>query len=176
MSKMIGRISGRDWSEAPEGATHCRLTPDYCGPIWYRSYEGLPLSLYPSWSTGKYEFISKEEDLGMGEKEVTKQVRSVDDLEVGMFIRWNSYPNHHYVVSKPKQIISFNTGEVYNYGKDSCWTDNNFYTSSWSYTYNGEYTPIVKDTVETEAGRKIKELEETIELAQKQLREYKEMK
>ena len=33
---------------------------------------------------------------------------------------------------------------------------------SWSYTYNGEYTPIVK---ETEAERKIKELEETIELS-----------
>lgn len=164
-----------DWSQAPEGATH------YKDRLFYRQYLGVweyhnDYAWFKSSNTDGWfkDAVSKEEDLEMN-KEV-KVVRSVDDLEVGMFIRWNSYMDYCYVVSKPKQIISFNTGGVFNCGEGGCWADDNFYTSSWSYIYNGEYTPIVKDTVETEAERKIKELEATIELAQKQLQEYKEMK
>ena len=51
--------------------------------------------------------------------------------------------------------------------------DGLFFRTDTGYTYNGEYIPIVK---ETEEERKIKELEATIELAQKQLQEYKRMK
>ena len=46
---------------------------------------------------------------------------------------------------------------------------------SWSYTYDGEYIPIIKEPVPTPAQLKIKELKETIANASKQLQELEEM-
>ncbi len=182
MSKMIGK-SGVDWSKAPEGATYVRSdTEAYYkinrdGDIFMVNHHGAVLSSFRSvehlTSYCNCELISKEEDLEMT-KEV-KQVRSVEDLEVGMFVWSGSYK---YVVLE----VNSNRFDVANVGSSGeVFRNQSFnWVESWSYTYNGEYTQVIK---ETEAERKIKELEETVksatqtlELAQKQLQEYKEMK
>ena len=166
MNKMIGVKSGVDWSKAPEGTTH------YKHNLFYRQHAGvwechndywLKSSNVDSWFN---DAVSKEEDLGMDKKEV----KSVSDLTVGMFVR-TPY------VRDPYLICDIHGDQV-----DTILIDHDMFTyrnspvtafESWSYTYSGEYTPIVK---ETEAEIKIKELEATIALAQKQLQEYKGMK
>ena len=69
---MIGRISGKDWSEAPEGATHIKKYSDgKC--FWYKFLQEAVF-----WNEVKNEWhvnschipeeakvVSKEEDLGM---------------------------------------------------------------------------------------------------------------
>lgn len=187
MNKMIGKISGADWSKAPEGATHYKSKPLNSEACWYKissdkaTYWNNP---YKEWDYSfdwakqdKYTFVSKEEDLEMGKKEVSKQVSCIEDLEVGMFFKTDS---HHHILITSKGTMSVH-GWCVKSGMSSTYTTEGFsYIQSWSYTYTGEYTPIVK---ETEAEIKIKELEDTIssanksiELAQKQLQEYKEMK
>jgi len=187
MSNMIGK-SGADWSKAPFGATHVREFLDG----WYQVQGGNLFVLYSDStrtsssfndvedynSSGGCKLISKEEDLGMDKKEVTKQVRSVDDLEVGMFLQGNNYK---WVVLGVEDdsisLISPEDGDdTISYWPQTFIDDLSVFSNAfkaWSYTYNGEYTPIVKEIVETEAERKIKELEATIELAQKQLQEYR---
>lgn len=174
MSKMIGKISGADWSEAPEGATH------YKHSVFYRQHQGVWEYLYKTWwikssnnsNTNSWfkNAVSKDEDLQMNTKEVSKQVSSIEDLELGMFLRVD-HGSSPYVICEltPNNISVVIVGSY-----PHTYNNTNFSNySSWSYTYNGEYTPIVK---ETEADIKIKELEATIELAQKQLQEYKGMK
>lgn len=183
MSNSIGLKSGKDWIKAPDGATHVRDD----GVSWYK-YEKGRLYYDPyfapfmgnGWSVSGYanvesfnredgaKLISKEEDLGMNKE--TKVVKGIEDLEDGLFFRTDT--GYTYVV-------------LYGDGVEKqCWNMYNCNSAvwgvtgfdkiiSWSYTYNGEYIPIVK---ETEEERKIKELEATIELAQKQLQEYKRMK
>lgn len=178
MNKMIGKISKKDWSVAPEGATHtfrqkyedARQQDGYYklkdGKIYYwrtvgdwwdaTTHSHLELAVY---------CVSKEEDLGMDKKEV----KSVSDLTVGMFLR-TPY------VRDPYLICDIHGDQI-----DTVLIDHDMFTyrnspvsafESWSYTYNGEYTPIVK---ETEAEIKIKELEATIALAQQKLQDYKRM-
>lgn len=175
----IGNISGANWVNAPEGATHVRS--DNAG--WYRydcatelyllSSRGEDRSMYASVedfnSAGGAKLISKEEDLGMNTKEVSKQVSCIEDLEVGMFFKTDM--SHILITSEGFGKVC---GLCVKSGMAATYTTDGFTClRSWSYTYAGEYTPIVK---ETEAEIKIRELEATIALAQKQLQEYKGMK
>lgn len=178
MGNMIGVISKADWGKAPKGATHRALEDSGVINKWLMNTEdgicywgGDSWILYTFHHCGLQHLsksVSKEEDLKMS----IKVVKSVDDLEIGMFIK---APN-----SEVRVVTLLKTGEVFTalIDYDSCfaiWRSDEFSSicASWSYTYDGEYTPIVK---ETEAEAKIKELEATIALAQKQLEEYKVMK
>lgn len=173
MNKMIGK-SGINWSKAPEGTTH------YKHSLFYRQHTGvweyhnnywLKSSNVDSWFN---DAVSKEEDLQMSTKEVSKQVSSIKDVPEGWFIKWQK-PNtskcqiyvkgmfHCFLIKDDYQVSGVERVDFSGFD----------YHSHYSETYSGEYTPIVK---ETEAERKIKELEATIALAQKQLQEYKEMK
>lgn len=165
MSQTTGK-SGVDWSEAPEGATH------YKHRLFYRQHLGvwechndywLKSSNVDSWFK---DAVSKEEDLRMDKKEE----KTVKDLDVGVFIKWDGSASP-YVFIDTDTLLSFSTGDKF--VRDEGFTDRTLAQAFWSHTYSGEYTPIMK---ETEAERKIKELEDTIELAQKQLQEYKGMK
>lgn len=191
MGNMIGKVSKKDWSLAPKQATHYFPRDD----SWYDAsdLENVRFLVFSRrgnehwgssscWYNASYQdkFISKEEDLGMDKKEdkvVTKQVRGVDDLELGMFLK--SETGNVVVVTqavgKDLHIEFFSCSNMANANVARNGAGREFYDkfNSWSYTYNGKYTPIVK---ETEAERKIKELEATIELAQKQLNELKEIK
>lgn len=175
MKSLIGK-SGVDWSKAPEGTTH------YKHSLFYRQHAGvwechndywLKSSNIDSWFK---DAVSKEEDLEMNKKEVSKQVSCIEDLEVGMFIKGtnNIIRVIIAVVGNKIKTCTFTMSAVI---LDTCrvndYWDWREVVDAWSYTYSGEYTPIVK---ETEADIKIKELEATIGLAQKQLQEYKGMK
>lgn len=190
MSKnMIGKISKRNWSNAPDGATHTfrhkyengfnqdgyYKVKDVNTYYWRAIDCEWGITTHSQLEISKY-CVSKEEDLGMDKKE-TKVVRGVEDLEIGLFLKDDS----DNIV-----VVTRNCGKVSGKPFYTCCNTGNtliaqngagkeYYDkfTSWSYTYDGEYTPIVK---ETEAERKIKELEATIELAQKQLQEYKGMK
>lgn len=115
---------------------------------------------------------------------MTKVVRGIEDFEIGMFLKDAS--GNIVVVSRSCGSIAdklfYTCVDMGETGVARNAAGGQYYDrfTHWSYTYDGEYTPIVK---ETEAERKIKELEETVksatqtlELAQKQLQEYKEMK
>lgn len=161
-----------DWSKAPSDATH------YKGQFFYKLkdgvwmyYEGEGLGWNESSNNAVWfkSVVSKEEDLEMN-KEVVKQVSCIEDLEVGMFFKSKNFGRNIIIKKKHGKV----EGRDLDTNLDSEYSAWGFHDiESWSYTYSGEYTPIVK---ETEAERKIKELESTIELAQKQLQEYKEMK
>lgn len=175
MSNTIGK-SGFDWKIAPNMATHkFKGNNEYYKKInnkWYWWYYS-ELSWKPSVLTTdldvSYYCISKEEDLQMNVK--TKVVKGVEDLETGMWVKSS--------IGKKCIVWRFNKDSTICVTDISCDISQNHYQvpissfTSWSYTYNGEYTPIVR---ETEAEKKIKELEATIALAQKQLEEYKDMK
>lgn len=184
---MLGK-SGIDWSKAPEGATHVLKSIvgslDGLG-IWYQKdkhcwivyttspWTGDNLSWYHSWNQGipKDNFISKEEDLRMSKEGANiKQVKCIADLEVGMFVKSNATL---FIVHKDSV-----------YGRIWYATDNSLGTyllkphefkslKSWSYTYKGEYTPIIH---ESEQDERLKELEETIATAQRQVKEIREGK
>ena len=166
MSNMIGK-SGVDWSECVDASYYkSGLFYKVIGGDWHYwggSVVWMPSSNCNSWFN---DALSKEEDLQMNVK--TKVVKGIEDLEVGMFLynNINKYCVLGVTGGKVDSIIL--TGSIHNTYNSSfdCF-------DLWSYTYNGEYTPIVK---ETEAEKKIKELEATIALAQKQLEEYKDMK
>lgn len=171
MNKMIGKISNKDWSLAKDDATHVTKFG-----VFYK-YEANKCYVYGTsgeyWSESENgsrwledNLISKEEDLEMGKKED----KTVKDLGVGVFVRWH-YSADPYVFLDKDTLLSFSTGDKFL--RDVGFTDKSLTEASWSYTFDGEYTPIVK---ETEADIKIKELEATIALAQKQLQEYKGMK
>ncbi len=179
---MIGKISGKDWSKAPEGATHIkkydtRLKSDY----WYK-VNNLTDDMYEYWETdapshwvsikartsGDYTFISKQEDLGMN----VKQVKSIVDLEVGMFLKHKTFVRTVLV----RVQGGGNWVKVYNIdvgSQDEFYNLNEF--ESWSYTYNGKYTPIIKESELTETQLKIKELEESVANVTKQIKELKEL-
>lgn len=169
-----------DWSKAPSDATHYKKQFFYKlkDGVWmYYEGEGLGWNESSNNAVWFKSVVSKEEDLEMTKE--TKVVRGVDDLEVGMFVKETNGTIRTIIAvvgSKIKTCTFMMSGVIL----DSCRV-NDYYdwkevVNSWSYTYNGEYAPIVKEVVETEAERKIKELEATIELAQKQLQEYKGMK
>lgn len=184
MSNMIGKISKKDWSLAPADATHITKIGNFykCeGEMWYvydigGEHWGKSANNY-LWL--KDNLILKEEDL-----EMTKVVGGIEDFEIGMFLKDAS--GNIVVVSRSCGSIAdklfYTCVDMGETGVARNAAGGQYYDrfTHWSYTYDGEYTPIVK---ETEAERKIKELEETVksatqtlELAQKQLQEYKEMK
>lgn len=166
MSNTIGK-SGLGWASAPEGATHYKEGIFYYN--WRGKWKYWDIVWYTSVCPSEYfeDAISKEEDLAAP----IKTVSSVEDLEVGMFIR-DRQGNIRVIVSDTP-LAFCSTSNAIPYCSEVTDTFSNNCMAGWSYTYNGEYAPIVK---ESEADIKIKELEETIKLAQKQLEEYKGMK
>lgn len=177
----IGKISGKDWSKAHEEATH--VAPSRFGmydswTCFYKQEDGI--WYFDTNDRGNWDIsvnanhpgfkpISKEEDLGMN-----KQVKSIEDLSVGMFVKGKS-GGIYLITSIREKGKSFNLYEfdsrdlgVLSYFE--CYTH-------WSYTYNGEYTPIVK---ETEQELKLKELEseakKLLEAAEKVNQQIKELK
>ena len=182
MNKMIGKISNKDWSGAPEGATHTfrhKYEDAHQQDGYYKLKDGKIYywrTLGDWWDTTTHSHlelavycVSKEEDLEMNTKEVAKQVSCIEDLEVGMFFKTDM--SHILITSKGFGKVC---GLCVKSGMGATYTTDGFTClRSWSYTYTGEYTPIV---IVSEADIKIKELEATIALAQKQLQEYKEMK
>ena len=181
MSKTTGK-SGVDWSKAPEGATHYKIFPKGQTTLWYKEgmyWDSDNKKYYPSqgWFTNNYyKFITKEEDLEMDEKEIS----CIEDLQTGMFVFMQDgysayvniddrgrigflFTNQHSAVNYVMQS-GFN-GLEYSPNKD-------FSITHWGYSLAGERYPVAT----SEADIKIKELEATIALAQKQLQEYKGMK
>lgn len=114
-----------------------------------------------------------------------KEVKSIEDLEIGMFIKDS---NSIRVILK----ISDDTIKTAIYS--DCVLDNyivNVFSKndferiimSWSYTFKGVYTPVIKKPVPTAEQLKIKELEKSIEnahrqiaFASKQMEELKELR
>lgn len=163
-------MSTINWHRLPKDATHLHIVAD----VAYRKYEGAWWAYmgHHGWcKTVETDLwiqsycASKDEDLEMNGKKV---VRGIEDIEIGMFLHNGTYS---FFVSdiKGEFISALLLDRDRFLFKQSGLTD----FESWSYTFNGGYTPIVK---ETEAEIKIKELEATIALAQKQLQEYKGMK
>ena len=178
MSNMIGKKSGVDWSKAPESAQYyCIKTKN-----WYKYYDndwyyalgldsserawGISSNLrYKNLNEGlrssENNLISKEGDL-----KVSKTVSSIEDLEIGMFLKIRSYTYviiAHYGTNFTVAIVDRSNTEYPMQTLDIF--------ESWSYTYNGEYTPIVKEPVETEAQKKAKELQKVLDDAQKSITE-----
>lgn len=98
------------------------------------------------------------------------QGKTVDDIEVGMFLRSQGSTficlgvlGFGYI-----HICPFNVGTKPSVMRSSAWA---FVEGEWSYTYNGIYKSFVKK--ETEEQRKIQELEETINKAKQQIQELK---
>ena len=160
MSK-IGKISGVDWGHAPEGATH--LSP---ASYHWRRISGNEVYYWNSstsnwkelYSVSMVRYISKEEDLGMQ--------KTVNDIEVGLFTK-DSYGHIRVILSREGGNLRWfyfplnmtTNGKLYEFNQ----------TDSWSYTYDGPYTPFV--STETEEDKKLRELKETISQAQKQIDE-----
>jgi uncharacterized protein RhaS with RHS repeats len=96
-----------------------------------------------------------------------KIVSSIKDLEVGMFLE--SISNTYVVTSIQDGTFTVVVLVNCNYHYDKQRLES---FKSWSYTYNGEYTPIVK---EDPKDLKIRELENTIAEATKQIQELKQI-
>ena len=171
MSNMVGKKSGKDWSEAPPDATHYNtLSGNFfkkLGCVWYWSdrfskrgwvqFGSTQMALLP-------KLISKEEDLGMAKK----IVKGIDDLEIGMFLSntINKYCVLGVTGGKVDTIILTSIiHHIYN-------SDFNAF-DSWSLTFEGEYTPVAR---ETKQEKTIRELEETTNKAKQQIKELKEGK
>ena len=99
--------------------------------------------------------------------------KSVDDIEVGMFLRLQGSTficlgvlGFGYIHICPFEIGTKST-VIRSFTSA-------FIAGQWSYTYEGEYQSFVAK--ETEEQRKIKELEETIHKAQQQIQELKGVK
>ena len=99
-------------------------------------------------------YISKEEDLGMQ--------KTVNDIDVGIFLKFTG-SDHTWIRLEGNLCASLATGVRFTL------SDYIHDLESWSYTYNGEYTPFAP--VETEEDKKLEALKATIEQAQKQIDE-----
>lgn len=182
MNKMIGVISKADWSKAPEGTTHILLADN----TWYNASDlenvifwafGANKWMRSScWYDKSYKFITKEEDLEMYKKEIS----CIEDLQTGMFVFMQG-GHSAYVNIDDRGRIGFlftNQHSDVNYTMQSAFDgleyspNKDISITHWGYSLAGERYPVVT----SEADIKIKELEATIALAQKQLQEYKEMK
>ena len=179
MSNMIGKLSGTDWSKSSEGATHVGLGSS-CR-MFYKKINDNEWEYSNPWETkwkksdpklrADLKLYSKEEDLGI----MTKEVKSIEDLEAGMFVKTSDGVIR--IVLKTTNrgfktcVFSSNVSNEYVVNDwDSCSFTK--IVNFWSYTHNGEYKSVV---VETPEQLKIKELEETIANASKQLQELKGM-
>lgn len=152
MSKLIGKISGNDWSVAPEGAEYVDLrytydfedNEEWCDQnLWVKSEVG-----YWHWD-GSYcnevnddfhnkdRYISRERDLE-GIEETTKELvkySSLKELPVGWFVKdvddkiymWNG---HTLCVVDPK------------WGVD-CWSRSTVdQINGWKYPFNDDYSIV----------------------------------
>jgi hypothetical protein len=171
---MIGK-SGTDWSKAPKGATHKRNTlsgnfyklSNNSLEYWDDGYTNIHNH---AWRNSQHNvdylstMVSKEEDLKMDK---AKEVRSIADLEVGMFLE--SVHSSGIRVVTGTQADTFET-YYFHWRSNTSWCEAELLSGfkSWSYTYKGEYTPIIK---ESEKDKKLKELEETIAAAKRQIKE-----
>jgi len=170
MGNMIGK-SGINWANAPEGATHyINLTSHF-----YKKFDGRWVCTADKGVMWTYSecsnesilkwAISKKEDLEMGK---IKVVKSIEDLEVGMFII-SSYEDKYLVLVKNSEAVhGIRLDNKVNF---TCTYEGYNLLKSWSYTYDGEYTPIIK---ESEEDKRIKELQNTIDKAQATLAEAQE--
>jgi len=165
MTNMIGK-SGVDWSKAPEGATHrnknhpnTNLREWYkedgseFGQVWWEREERWMVM-----NSSRCECISKEEDLPVV-KQVAKQVKAIEDLEVGMFLKGDGDAIIRLIIRADRQ--SFRTYGMSTGSEATRSTLDDF--THWSYTYAGEYTPIIKETAKEKA---IKAAQEEITQAQ----------
>jgi hypothetical protein len=170
MSNMIGKVSGVDWSIAPEGAKFVDMkyrlyAKGECGG-WLLGGEYY-VGLNVGWGTDRY--ISKEEDLGLN----IKVVKSFDDIEVGMFFK--SVNNSVRLVTY-KECGSFEAalmvdGGTYKWSVHNGVLNEKFH--SWSYTYNGEYQLVQREPEETETQKQLKVLESQADELQKQIAKVK---
>jgi hypothetical protein len=170
MTNMIGK-SGVDWSKAPEGSTHRNINHGkmFDGHReWYKDDDTEFGQVYwpedKCWVAMKNKrckCISREEDLP-----VVKQVKTIADLEVGMFLK-NTDGVIRLLLRQPGNLSQFITLNM-DTKVESRWTtpELELQVDSWSYTYAGEYTPIIKETAKQKA---IKAATEEIIQAQKAL-------
>lgn len=159
MSK-IGRISGRNWDEAPLGATHARVGGQVVK--WYRKDEAGVWYFYcptlKDWESSisnkspDFKLVSKEEDL-----HPTIDFR---DVEVGMFITSTSDCPIKYVILKVDKsvtrvkLVVCRVGLVYNkhapspFSFDICCVSYKYY--KYSYSFNGEYHQLSHEKTDKE--------------------------
>lgn len=176
---MIGKISGKSWSEVPAGTTHLGIqkTEGFIRPYkkengidnwcWFNAINGNWVSSDIKYRE-MFNLTSKEEDLELN-TEAKKEVKGFEDLEVGMFLKDASgdirVVVHHYSDGTIR-TCNISAGGMAGY------SDNyfNVICLEWSYTYNGPYTLTVK---ESEKDKKLRGLEESANLIQQQIKELK---
>ena len=161
MSKLIGKISGNDWSVAPEGAKYVDLhhiyndasVKEWCDQklwvksavdYWYGdgSYSGRVNDDF----SNKDRYISRERDLE-GVEEVVKY-SSLEELPVGWFVKdpegyislWDG--DTLYTLHSDSRSLQWGDGAVnafigFNYIPDSGCS-----IVAYSDRYNGEWTPV----------------------------------
>lgn len=184
---MIGKYSKADWSkDAPEGATHVGVHSNNIMFYkqdelfwWFWSDNSESWVISEDQYRSDYTLYSKDEDLKM------KEVKSIKDLESGMFVKFadnsievalithdmtHSQTTFNFI--KNNNIMS-NDFMYYHYKGLSYSPNSDYDIVSWSYTLKGEYTPVIKEPELTPEQLKINELEETIANASKQLEELK---
>jgi hypothetical protein len=181
MSNLIGRKSKKDWRLAKDDATHVTKFG-----VFYK-YEDNKCYVYGTrgeyWSESENgsrwledNLISKDEDLEMYKKEIS----CIEDLQTGMFVFMQG-GHSAYVNIDDRGRIGFlftNQHSDVNYTMQSAFDgleyspNKDISITHWGYSLAGERYLVAT----SEADIKIKELEATIALAQKQLQEYKEMK
>jgi hypothetical protein len=175
LENMVGKVSGFDWSKAPEDATHCKVGASHSDYIWYKQGEYWQPTHHcwlhsNDWYNSRlFTFLSKEEDLGLNTQPTSW--KCVRDLPIGMFIKWEHETHVQiYLRIKDGAVIVYdnrnsNPSRDYIITKmDECF---NPILCSYSYTYNGEYLPLA---VETEEDKQIKQLQATIDEAQEAIR------
>ncbi len=153
-----------DWSKAPEGATH--FCPNGVINKWYCQDQ---YRNWLRWSEGEWKPSSNSQYYIKQYIPRQPTWKSLKDVPVGTFLKneagdtymWNSRtlcicnPNHGQNDSWEIESVENFIGFTYKYGPYSL--------ISYSYTYNGEYLPLV---VETEEDKQIKQLQATIDEAQ----------
>ncbi len=185
MNKLIGKISGNDWSVAPEGANYVDLKHRYFDDedleewrnqnLWVKSIfgywygDGLYSSRLNDDFSNKDRYISRERDLE-GVEEVVKY-SCLQDLPVGWFVKhysgsvsmWNGFtlcivnPSHD-------EVDSWNRYHVSNFEGWKFFGNSLIKIVAYADKYNGEWIPV-DDTREL---RK-KELQEQIAKLTKEL-------
>jgi hypothetical protein len=164
---MIGIISGRDWSGAPEGTTHVRQN-SVC-VIWYKGIDNEDLEYWSPSRNGwveardrSFKVTSKEEDLPH------LFLKKVNDVEVGMFVKIAGYGFTAVVYNVFRDSVDvFTMGSRGDHYRKTSLLKSTL--TDWSYTFDGVFVPFLP--TETEQEKKIRELKATIDEAKKQIDE-----
>ena len=110
---------------------------------------------------------NKEEDLGMNQ---IKEVKSIDDLEVGIFVCWLTDGDSYIIIDKNSggmfSVLNIASGNIFEDQKLSG-------VKFWSYTYTGNYNQIIVE--ETPQQKKLKELQETAKKIEQQIKDLIEV-